>query len=124
MPNIAEGNYLSDVLKYEAPNLFSREEVVVASGQNLALGAVVGRVTASGKIVALDPDASDGSQTALGIVIRDVDASAVDTKSVIITRHAILSDKYVVWPDGITGPQQSTATAQLEARGVLIRKGA
>jgi len=124
MPNIAEGNYLSDVLKYEAPNLFSREEMILASGQNLKIGAVVSRVTATGKLVELAPGASDGSEVALGVLTRDTDATAADTKTVIITRHAILSDKGVVWPSGITGPQQSTATAQLEARGILIRKGA
>ena len=33
---------LGDLLKYEAPNLYSRDEVVVAANQTLALGAVVG----------------------------------------------------------------------------------
>ena len=42
MPVQTESNYLGDVLKYEAPNLFSREEVTLTAG-NLALGAVVGR---------------------------------------------------------------------------------
>jgi hypothetical protein len=42
MPVQAETNYLGDVLKYEAPNLFSRDQVTLTAG-NLALGAVVGR---------------------------------------------------------------------------------
>jgi hypothetical protein len=42
MPVQTESNYLADVLKYEAPNLFSREEVTLTAG-NLALGAVIGR---------------------------------------------------------------------------------
>ena len=42
MPVQTESNYLGDVLKYEAPNLFSREEVTLTAG-TLALGAVVGR---------------------------------------------------------------------------------
>jgi hypothetical protein len=42
MPVQSESNYLGDVLKYEAPNLFSRDEVTLTVG-NLALGAVVGR---------------------------------------------------------------------------------
>lgn len=42
MPVQSESNYLGDVLKYEAPNLFSRDEVTLTAG-NLALGAVVGR---------------------------------------------------------------------------------
>ena len=42
MPVQTESNYLGDLLKYEAPNLFSREEVTLTAG-NLALGAVIGR---------------------------------------------------------------------------------
>ena len=42
MPVQTESNYLGDVLKYEAPNLFSRDEVTLTAGK-LALGAVVGR---------------------------------------------------------------------------------
>ena len=42
MPVQTENNYLGDVLKYEAPNLFSRDQVTLTAG-NLALGAVVGR---------------------------------------------------------------------------------
>ena len=40
---------LGDLLKYEEGRLnYSREQVTVASGRNLELGAVVGRVTATG----------------------------------------------------------------------------
>jgi len=42
MPVQSESNYLGDFLKYEAPNLYSRDEVTLTAG-NLALGAVVGR---------------------------------------------------------------------------------
>ena len=42
MPVITEGINLGDLLKYEAPNLYSRDQVTVAAGQNLVLGTVVG----------------------------------------------------------------------------------
>ncbi|MCX6624683.1 MAG: head decoration protein [Acidobacteria bacterium] len=42
MPVQTEGNCLGDLLKHEAPNLFSRDEVTLTAG-SLALGAVVGR---------------------------------------------------------------------------------
>jgi len=38
-----EGNYLNDVLKFEAENNYSRKVVTIESGQDLALGAVIGR---------------------------------------------------------------------------------
>lgn len=50
----------------------------IASGQNLPALSVVGRVTASGKLVLSDSGAADGSQTPVGIVVDAVDASAGD----------------------------------------------
>ena len=119
-----EGNYLGDVLFYEGPLHYSRDIVTVLSGQNLALGTIVGIVTASGKVKILAPAASDGSQTAVGMMALSCDASLADTTSIAITRHAILKETSLVWPAGITAPQKATAIAQLKAAGILIRTGA
>ena len=51
---------------------------IVASGQNLTRGTVVGRITASGKIIKSLSAASDGSQTPCGVMAVDCDASAAD----------------------------------------------
>ena len=61
MPTLTQAPTLGDLLKYEAPNLYSSERATVAAGQNLPLGAVVGRETATSKLKALDPAAGDGS---------------------------------------------------------------
>lgn len=56
MPTVfTESMNLGDLLKYEAPNLYSRDRVTVAAGQTLPLGAVVGMVTATGKVKRIDP---------------------------------------------------------------------
>ena len=124
MPVQAEPNYLGDWLKFEEDNLYSRDKVTVASGQNLATGTVVGVITASGKVTQLAPGASDGSQNAAGVLLNAVDASTGDKPGVIIARHAVCSDKGLVWPASITGPQKATAISQLKALGVLVREGA
>ncbi len=124
MPVQTEGNYLGDWLKFEAANLYSRDEAVVASGQNLGTGTVVGVVTATGEVTQLAPAAADGSQNAAGVLAFPVDASAADAPGVIIARHAICSAKGLVWPDGITAPQKTAAIAQLKALGILVREGA
>ena len=124
MPVLNEQSYLGDWLKFEADNLYSRDEVTVVSGQNLTTGEVVGVITASGKVTQLAPGASDGSQNAAGVLLLDVDASAADKPGVVIARHAICSDKKIVWPGGITGPQKTAAIAQLKALGILVREGA
>lgn len=124
MPVQTEKNYLGDWLKFEEDNLYSRDEVTVASGQNLATGTVIGIITASGKVTQLAPAASDGSQNAAGVLLHPVDASAGDRPGVIIARHAICSDKGLVWPASITGAQKTAAINQLKTLGILVREGA
>ncbi|WP_168464786.1 head decoration protein [Wolbachia endosymbiont of Ctenocephalides felis wCfeT] len=123
MPCITEQNNLGDLLKYEASNLYSRDQITVAKGQNLSLGAVVSRKTDDDLIRALNPTATDGTQTAIGVVTGDVDAKAENTKAVVITRIALLADHAIVWPPGILEDQKTAAIKQLETRGIIIRKG-
>jgi len=56
---------------------------VIASGQNLELGSVLGKVTASGKYVLSTSAASDGSQVPSAILSNDVDASSADQQEII-----------------------------------------
>ena len=123
-PVFTEGLNLGDLLKYEAPNLYSRDQVTVAAGQVLALGAVVGVITANSKVKAVDPSATDGSQTAAGVLIQAVDANLADRDDgLIAARHAIVADHALVWPTGITVAEKKSASAQLKALGILVRKG-
>ena len=221
MPVLSEGNNLGDVLKFEAPNLYSRAAVTVFAGsggdRSLVIGEVFGKRTKSdvvaaadggnsgdgtasavtlgakaepglytltciaaavnggtfqvqtpsgyrlpdlevgqayaddhlnvtlsdgaadfvvgdtftvdvsgdGKVVALDLSGVDGSQDPVGIIAAAVTApDGTDTDGLAIIRDAILADHAIVWPGGITAQQKTDAIAALEARGILIRKGA
>lgn len=125
MPAIQEPNNLGDLLKYEAPNLYSRDVATVAAGQNLVLGTVVGRETATAKLKALDPVATDGTEIAAGVLAADVDATLIDRDdALLIARHAIVARSALIWPAGITPTEQAAAITQLETRGVLVRTSA
>lgn len=125
MPSIAERNYVSDLVKYEEERLdYSRNVETVAAGQNLTLGTVLGQKTAGGKLYALDPAATDGTQNAYGVLLQDTDATLIDRVAVVIARHAVLADRAVIWPAGITASQKAAALGQLEAKGILIRSAA
>lgn len=114
---------LGDLVKYEGDNLYSRDLVIVAPGQNLVLGQVVGELTASGQIVALQPAASDGSQITIGICIRPITTGEnPNPDGLILARHAAVADGALVWPPDITPEQQAAAVQQLRALGVLIRQ--
>ena len=124
MSVLAEPLNLGDLLKYEAPNLYSRDRVTVASGQNLPLGTVVGIVTATGKYKQLDPSAEDGTQVAAGVLLQNCDATLADRDNgLVVARHAIVSDHALQWPEAITAAEKALAIAQLKALGVLVRQG-
>ena len=67
MPVLSEGNNLGDVLKQEAPNLYSREAITVLAGSGsdriLAIGEVFGKRTKSDAVA----DA-DGGNTGDGVI--------------------------------------------------------
>lgn len=56
---------------------------VIASGQNLSRGALLGRITASGKLKLVDKNATDGSQTVYAVLAEAVDATTDDKTATI-----------------------------------------
>ena len=125
MAVINETSNLADLIKFEEESLFySRNTETIASGQNLDLGTIVGRKTADGKIYALNPAATDGTQTAAGVLIEPINATLIDKTGLILARHAIVADKALVWPAGITNPQKAAVATRLDARGILIYQSA
>jgi hypothetical protein len=121
MPVLNEGRYAGEFLVSEGNGRISRETITVLSGQTLQAAAVLGKVTASGKYKALDPAAVDGSEAAAGILYDGVDASAADAEGVAIVRLAEINAAELVWPDGTTGPEQTTALGELAALSVIAR---
>jgi len=82
-------------------------------------------VSGDGKVVALDPTAVDGTHEAHGIMGADVTApDGTDAEGFAVVLDAILADHAIAWPTGITSAQKDAALADLEARGILVRKGA
>ena len=121
MPVLTEGRFAGEFLVSEGNGRISRETITVLSGQTLSTGAVLGKVTASGKYKALDPAAVDGSEAAAGILYDAVDASAADAEGVAIVRLAEVNAAELVWPDGITGGEQTTALGELAALTIIAR---
>ena len=123
---INEALNLGDLVKYEQDSLnYSRDVVTVEAGQNLPLGCIVGRVTATAKVKQLDPGAEDGSHFPVGILLGAVDATLIDREdALILARHGVVASKAVVWPVEISTEQQAAITAQLASLGILIRQSA
>jgi len=92
----------------------SRDGITVASGQNLEVGTVMGKVTASGKYIAYADGAADGSQVARGILYDAVDASAGDEKGVLFSRLGEVEGA------ALTG-NDANGTADLLSVNIIVR---
>ena len=76
-----QGTYTPDnLIAGEFPRV--ARKVTIATPANLLRGAVLGRITASGKYILSASAAVDGSQTPEAILGEDTDASAADKEAV------------------------------------------
>jgi len=106
MPVQSESNYLGDVLKYEAPNLFSRDEVTLTAG-NLALGTVVGR-KAPAVTVTPGTNTGNGVMGAVTLGPAALPGNYVVTCKTKVTNAGVFS---VVDPRGLPLPDLTVAVA-------------
>lgn len=125
MAVLNETNRALEFLVSENNGDFSRENLILISGQNLRPGTVLGLITASSKYTQLAPAAADGSQNAIAILCYATDASGGDRTTAIIRGGPSVSvevnGNLLVWPAGITTPQRNAAIANLLANGIKIR---
>ncbi len=77
----SQGTYTPDGLIVGTDDLQTRQ-ITLISGQNLARGAVLGKITASGKYTLSLSASSDGSQTPAVILAEATDASGGDKVTV------------------------------------------
>lgn len=76
----------------------------------------------SGKVVPLNTSATDGSQVAIGVVVRQAtETASLDAPVVVVERQAVLLSDGLIWPSGISDPNKATALAQLAALGLIVR---
>jgi hypothetical protein len=123
MPVLSQPATQGDVLKYEVNPNYTRETVTLLAGTSFPVGAVLGRVTASGKYT-LSPDSgSDGSETAAGVLLYAVDATLADAVGILLVRGpALVSRAALVFDGSVDDAAKITAKHdQLAALGILPR---
>ena len=114
---------LGDVLKYEINPNFNRETVTLLAGTNYPVGAVLGRITASGKLKLSTATGTDGAQNAAAILLYPVDAAAADATGIVVMRGpAIISKSALVFDASVDDAAKTAAKhAQLTALGIIPR---
>jgi hypothetical protein len=123
MPVLTQTPTMGDVLKYELNPNFTRETVTLLAGTNYRVGAVLGRITASGKMKLSTAAGTDGAQNAAGMLLDDVDATSADANAVVILRGpAIVSKAALVFDVSVDDATKRAAKhAQLTALGIIPR---
>ncbi len=123
MPVLTQPPNMGDVLKYELNPNFTRETVTLLAGTNYRVGAVLGRITASGKMKLSTAAGTDGAQNAAGMLLDDVDATGADANAVVILRGpAIVSKAALVFDATVDDATKRAAKhAQLTALGIVPR---
>ena len=125
MPVLTEPPSMGDVLKYEVNPNYTREVVTLLIGTKYPVGAVLGRITASGKYTLSTAAGTDGAQTASAVLLYAVDATLADAVGIVVARGpAIVSRAALAYDATIDdGAKITTKIGQLAAVGIVARDG-
>ena len=125
MPVLTEPPSMGDVLKYEVNPNYTREVVTLLAGMPYPVGAVLGRITASGKYKLATSGGSDGAQTATAVLLYAVDATLADATGIVVARGpAIVSRAGLAYDASVDdGTKITTKLTQLAAVGIIARDG-
>ncbi|WP_163836944.1 head decoration protein [Spartinivicinus ruber] len=99
---------------------FSRADRLVTGGL-YPVGTVLGEVTETKELIALNPTAEDGSQKATAILMGMVDARTDPQKTVVLEQLTVVRKVALEWPDDITDEQKQTALAELKEKFIIAR---
>ena len=116
---------LGDLIKREFDSDYTREIVTLKAGAAYPLGAVLGRITATG-VYALSPAASstglEGAEIACAVLLHPVPASSTDTQAVVLARGpVIVADGALAFDASIADADRPLKHQQLAAHGIVVR---
>lgn len=124
MSVVTEGRHTGHFLLSEANGTRSRDVVTLAAGSgDLAAGAVLGKITASSKFAPHAPSASDGSETAVAILLGNVSVpAAADVDAVVVARDAEVKAASLGFAAATdTDAEKTVVLAALAANGIIGR---
>lgn len=119
MATFTETRHTGEHLVSEANGSRSRAEGELAAG-NLPAGAVLA-LNGDGNYVQLAPGASDGTESAVGVLYASTNASDEAARCVIHVRDCEVHGEALTWPSGITETQKNTAITDLASAGIIVR---
>ena len=114
---------MGDLLKYEVNPNYTRETATLLAGTAYPVGAVLGRITASGKYKLATSGGADGAQTAAGVLLYAVDATGADATGIILARGPAIVSRAVLSFDATVddAAKITTKLGQLVSLGIATR---
>jgi hypothetical protein len=122
MPVYTEPQRAAEHLVTEVGSI-SRDTVTIPANTTLKAGAVVARLTSGGAFKEFTPGASDGSETAAGVLLTDVTTEGSSGLAIIHARLCEVDSSKLVWKSGITTNQKNAGIASLRALNIIVRDG-
>lgn len=110
-------------IRSEANGMRSRENVTLASGNNLKAGTILGLHASTGKYSIVDINGSNGLETSKAILLSDADASGGDLRVAVLARDAEVQKAELTYAAGASAAQKTTFDADLLAVGIIVRAG-
>jgi hypothetical protein len=109
-----EGLHATEFILYDEDSYSRDQETLAAAAGAVVPGTLLGKITATGKVVPYSNAAADGSQTAIGIAIYPAEDLAVDQKITVLKRSSEVTGSLLT---GLDAP----GTADLAAAGIIVR---
>lgn len=115
MATMTEARRTGEFILSEANGTRSREVVTIAAAAGaMAAGTLLGVITETGKYVAYDGDATDGSEVAAAILYEAIADSTADQAAVAVVRDAEVAEVH------LTG-YVAAAKGDLADAGIIVR---
>ena len=126
MPTLTQAPSQGDIVKFQINPNYTNEAITLLLGTNYKSGAVLGKITASGKYKLAVVGAVDGSAVAVAVLLNTADATLADATGIILARGpAIVSKAALVFDASVnTAPLTATKHAELTAVGIVPRTSA
>lgn len=126
MTVFTEGPHAAEFILSEDNGQGSRDNVTIAGGSGgagiVAAGTVLGKLTSGGEYMPSPATGSDGSQTAVAILLNDVDATDADVVAAVINTGAEVNGNLLTYDSSVDDDTKKAAKAtQLLAVGIKVR---
>lgn len=126
MTTFEEGRHAAELILSEANGQRSRDNVTILGGYSgagvLKAGTVLGKITSGGKYTLSPNSGSDGSQTAIAILIDNVDVTDGDVTAAVLSGDAEVNGGSLEYDSTVNdNTKKGTKATQLAAVGIKVR---